>query len=198
MASDCVSLRSVTLTAPRTTSKNCLSGRQKGAGEISSLTRMGYDFGHHTPWRNVRSSRSFGESQPERFTNRHFLVRLGFAQRTRIEAASAPKFFTALGTALASRLEDMQGFQLIMNFLIMPIFFLSSALFPLSGLPKGVLARRGRSPTMVWTACAECFWARPSLEPAWTWSSDRADGPGAVAGGQAVFEDSDIRKGDSR
>ncbi len=48
--------------------------------------------------------------------------------------------FTALGTALASRLEDMQGFQLIMNFLVMPIFFLSSALFPLAGLPKGVLA----------------------------------------------------------
>lgn len=43
--------------------------------------------------------------------------------------------FTALGTALASVLEDMQGFQLIVNFLVMPIFFLSGALFPLSGLP---------------------------------------------------------------
>ena len=41
--------------------------------------------------------------------------------------------FTALGTALASVLEDMQGFQLIMNFLVMPIFFLSGALFPLQG-----------------------------------------------------------------
>jgi ABC-2 type transport system permease protein len=44
--------------------------------------------------------------------------------------------FTALGTAIASVLNDMQGFQLIMNFLIMPIFFLSGALFPLEGLPK--------------------------------------------------------------
>jgi ABC-2 type transport system permease protein len=44
-------------------------------------------------------------------------------------------FFTALGTAIASLLDDMQGFQLIMNFLVMPIFFLSGALFPLSGLP---------------------------------------------------------------
>lgn len=44
--------------------------------------------------------------------------------------------FTALGTAIASLLEDMQGFQLIMNFLIMPLFFLSGALFPLDGLPK--------------------------------------------------------------
>lgn len=43
--------------------------------------------------------------------------------------------FTALGTAIASTLSDMQGFQLIMNFLVMPIFFLSGALFPLSGLP---------------------------------------------------------------
>ena len=43
--------------------------------------------------------------------------------------------FTALGTAIASKLEDMQGFQLIMNFLIMPIFFLSGALFPLENLP---------------------------------------------------------------
>jgi ABC-2 type transport system permease protein len=44
--------------------------------------------------------------------------------------------FTALGTGIASVLEDMQGFQLIMNFLVMPLFFLSGALFPLSGLPS--------------------------------------------------------------
>lgn len=43
--------------------------------------------------------------------------------------------FTALGTAIASLLEDMHGFQLIMNFLVMPIFFLSGALFPLDDLP---------------------------------------------------------------
>ena len=46
--------------------------------------------------------------------------------------------FTALGTAIASVLEDMQGFQLIMNFLVMPLFFLSGALFPLAGLPSGI------------------------------------------------------------
>jgi ABC-2 type transport system permease protein len=44
--------------------------------------------------------------------------------------------FTALGTAIASVLSDFQGFQLIMNFLVMPIFFLSGALFPLANLPK--------------------------------------------------------------
>ncbi len=46
--------------------------------------------------------------------------------------------FTSLGTAIASTLEDMQGFQLIMNFLVMPIIFLSGAFFPLSGLPKPI------------------------------------------------------------
>ncbi len=46
--------------------------------------------------------------------------------------------FTALGTAVASLLEDMQGFQLIINFLVMPMFFLSGALFPLQGLPAAI------------------------------------------------------------
>ncbi len=43
--------------------------------------------------------------------------------------------FTSLGVALASRMEDPHGFQLIFNFLIMPTFFLSGALFPLEDLP---------------------------------------------------------------
>ena len=47
--------------------------------------------------------------------------------------------FTAMGTAIASLLEDMQGFQMIMNFLVMPLFFLSGALFPLAGLPPAIV-----------------------------------------------------------
>src|SRR4051812_34005643 len=46
--------------------------------------------------------------------------------------------FGALGTAIGSVLQDMQGFQLVMNFLVMPIFFLSGALFPLSNLPRAL------------------------------------------------------------
>ena len=46
--------------------------------------------------------------------------------------------FAALGTAIGSTLKDMQGFQLIMNFLVMPIFFLSGALFPLTDLPTAL------------------------------------------------------------
>ena len=44
--------------------------------------------------------------------------------------------FAAFGTAVGSSLQDMQGFQLIMNFLVLPIFFLSGALYPLHNLPK--------------------------------------------------------------
>jgi ABC-2 type transport system permease protein len=44
--------------------------------------------------------------------------------------------FTAFGIAIASRMEDMTGFQLIMNFVVFPIFGLSGALFPISSLPE--------------------------------------------------------------
>ncbi|HWA81021.1 MAG TPA: ABC transporter permease [Acetobacteraceae bacterium] len=43
--------------------------------------------------------------------------------------------FSAIGTAIGSVLEDIQGFPLIMNFLVLPIFFFSNALFPSRGLP---------------------------------------------------------------
>jgi ABC-2 type transport system permease protein len=43
--------------------------------------------------------------------------------------------FAALGTNIGSMIKDMQGFQLIMNFMVMPMFFLSGALYPLSNLP---------------------------------------------------------------
>jgi ABC-2 type transport system permease protein len=43
--------------------------------------------------------------------------------------------FVALGMAIASKMNDMHGFQLIVNFMIMPIFFLSGALFPLNNVP---------------------------------------------------------------
>jgi ABC-2 type transport system permease protein len=37
---------------------------------------------------------------------------------------------------IGSSLKDMQGFQLVMNFMVMPIFFLSGALYPLTNLPR--------------------------------------------------------------
>lgn len=44
--------------------------------------------------------------------------------------------FSAMGTAIAARIGDFQGFQLVVNLLVMPMFFLSGSLFPLAGLPK--------------------------------------------------------------
>jgi ABC-2 type transport system permease protein len=46
--------------------------------------------------------------------------------------------FTAIGTVAGSLIEDMQAFPLIMNFVVMPLFFFSTAIFPLSGLPQGL------------------------------------------------------------
>jgi ABC-2 type transport system permease protein len=57
-----------------------------------------------------------------------FLVAIGFMVLIGIG-------FTAFGIAIASSMEDMNGFQLIMNFVIFPIFGLSGALFPISSLP---------------------------------------------------------------
>ena len=46
--------------------------------------------------------------------------------------------FSSLGTAIGSSMQDMQAFPLVMNFLMLPIFFLSGALFPLKNLPKAL------------------------------------------------------------
>jgi ABC-2 type transport system permease protein len=46
--------------------------------------------------------------------------------------------FTAFGTGIASVMSDFHGFQLVMNFLVMPLFFLSGAIFPLEGLSNAL------------------------------------------------------------
>lgn len=60
-----------------------------------------------------------------------FLIAFGFMAMIGVA-------FTAFGIAIASRMEDMTGFQLIMNFVIFPIFGLSGALFPISSLPSWI------------------------------------------------------------
>jgi ABC-2 type transport system permease protein len=44
--------------------------------------------------------------------------------------------FTGLGVAFASKMKDFQGFQLIWNFILFPVFLLSGALFPLDVFPQ--------------------------------------------------------------
>ena len=46
--------------------------------------------------------------------------------------------FTGLGLIIAAKLTDTQGFMSIMNLVIMPIFFLSGAFFPLQSMPAGI------------------------------------------------------------
>jgi ABC-2 type transport system permease protein len=43
---------------------------------------------------------------------------------------------TSLGVAIASLMRSMQGFQMIMNFLVMPLYFLSGALYPVPPYEK--------------------------------------------------------------
>ncbi|UYN89270.1 MAG: ABC transporter permease [Anaerolineales bacterium] len=42
---------------------------------------------------------------------------------------------TALGLLVSTRLRGIEGYNVIINFLMMPLFLLSGALFPLAGLP---------------------------------------------------------------
>jgi ABC-2 type transport system permease protein len=46
--------------------------------------------------------------------------------------------FIGMGLIFASRMKDMQGFSIIMNFVVFPIFFLSGAVYPLKNLPAPV------------------------------------------------------------
>ena len=47
---------------------------------------------------------------------------------------------TAFGVLLASRMQQMQSFQVVVQFFVMPMFFLSGAMFPLVGLPTWLTA----------------------------------------------------------
>jgi len=44
--------------------------------------------------------------------------------------------FLGLGLIFASKMKDMHGFSIVMNFVIFPLFFLSGALYPLENFPS--------------------------------------------------------------
>ena len=46
---------------------------------------------------------------------------------------------TSLGLALGSYMHSLEGFQMIVSFVVLPLFFLSGALFPLDNLPEWLL-----------------------------------------------------------
>ena len=54
--------------------------------------------------------------------------------------------FTALGSAIGATLQDMQAFQFVVSFLVMPLFLLSGAIFPLTNLPKALAIATNLNP----------------------------------------------------
>jgi ABC-2 type transport system permease protein len=47
--------------------------------------------------------------------------------------------FAGLGLVFASVMRDMHGYPLVMNFVVVPIFLLSGALFPIQALPSWLI-----------------------------------------------------------
>jgi ABC-2 type transport system permease protein len=43
---------------------------------------------------------------------------------------------TSIGVAIAANMKSMEGFPMVMNLFLLPLFFLSGAMFPLQGLPS--------------------------------------------------------------
>jgi ABC-2 type transport system permease protein len=52
-----------------------------------------------------------------------------------LELALTAFTLTSFGVLLASRMEQVESFQVIMQIFVLPLFFLSGAVFPLTGLP---------------------------------------------------------------
>jgi len=53
---------------------------------------------------------------------------------------------TSLGVIVASRMTSMASFQMVMNFLVMPLYFLSGAMFPMSSAPAWMKALMSADP----------------------------------------------------
>ncbi|ODS41474.1 MAG: hypothetical protein A7315_06040 [Candidatus Altiarchaeales archaeon WOR_SM1_79] len=47
--------------------------------------------------------------------------------------------FIGLGLVFASKMTDIHGFSLVINFVIFPLFFLSGAIFPVNNLPDFIM-----------------------------------------------------------
>ena len=47
---------------------------------------------------------------------------------------------TAFGTVIAARMAQVETFQVVMNFIVLPMFFLSGSVFPLDRLPRWLAA----------------------------------------------------------
>jgi ABC-2 type transport system permease protein len=81
--------------------------------------------------------------------------------------------FTALGFVLAWRMESIQGFHGIVNLVLMPMWFLSGALFPLDGAARGLeILMRANPVTYGLAAFRESLYASSAaglVAPAYAW-----------------------------
>ena len=74
--------------------------------------------------------------------------------------------FNALGFVLAWRMESIQGFHGIVNLVLMPMWFLSGALFPIAGAARGLeIAMRANPVTYGLAAFRESLYAGPAAGP---------------------------------
>ena len=74
--------------------------------------------------------------------------------------------FNALGFVLAWRMESIQGFHGIVNLLLMPMWFLSGALFPIAGAARGLeVAMRANPVTYGLAAFREALYASAAAGP---------------------------------
>lgn len=80
-------------------------------------------------------------------------VAIGFRPASLVGLLAAPVFlvlialfFSGLGTAIAARLTDMNSYQFVVNFLIMPLFFFSATLYPLTNMPPHMRIVVGLNP----------------------------------------------------
>jgi ABC-2 type transport system permease protein len=56
------------------------------------------------------------------------------------EMALTAFMLTAFGLMLASRIKQVESFQVVMQLFVLPMFFLAGAIFPLTGLPRWLAA----------------------------------------------------------
>jgi ABC-2 type transport system permease protein len=72
---------------------------------------------------------------------------------------------TSVGLTIAWRMQSIQGFHAIMNLILMPIWFLSGAFFPATGLPSWLAWFMRLNPlTYGMAALRNCFyWENPAV-----------------------------------
>jgi ABC-2 type transport system permease protein len=73
---------------------------------------------------------------------------------------------TAFGILISARQRTMEGFQMIMNFLLLPMFFLSGAFFPLRGVPPWLAWLARLDPVTYGVDALRGAALRHSVEPA--------------------------------